>query len=123
QVRDVLYVDDLVDAMLGAMSAIGRVRGRAFNIGGGPTFTVSPCQVLAQLGELSGNLPEIDYGAWRQGDQRYYASDIRAFGAAVGWQPKVAPREGIERLYQWLRHDRPMHAAMLGGFSIAAAPV
>ena len=63
---------------------------------------------LALIGELHGRKPEIHYEAWRVGDQRYYVSDTRKFRTAVGWQPRVNVREGVARLYQWLRESRGM---------------
>jgi CDP-paratose 2-epimerase len=102
QVRDILYVDDLVEAFLGAWARIGAVRGRAFNIGGGPRFTISLLELLAAIERLHGRRPDVRDGAWRAGDQRYYVSDTRAFTEATGWQPRVAPRAGIERLHGWL---------------------
>src|SRR6185436_8927927 len=41
QVRDVLFIDDLIDALVRAWTQIEVVRGRAYNIGGGPRSTLS----------------------------------------------------------------------------------
>ena len=101
QVRDVLYVDDLVDAMLVATADVDRLAGQAFNIGGGPQSTVSLLELLDLIGEL-GSVPEVQFGDWRVGDQRYYVSDTRRFRVATGWSPKVAPQEGVKLLHDWL---------------------
>jgi CDP-paratose 2-epimerase len=76
--------------------------GRAFNIGGGPANAVSLRQVTGLIGDLIGSDPELAFGPWRKGDQRWYVSDPRAFGAATGWAPRVSPAEGIARLHSWL---------------------
>jgi CDP-paratose 2-epimerase len=102
QVRDVLYVEDLVEAMLAARRGIGGLAGQAFNMGGGPARAVSLREVIDQIGTLGGAAPEITYGPWRTGDQRYYVSDTSRFRAATGWRPRVDPRTGIERLHAWL---------------------
>jgi CDP-paratose 2-epimerase len=102
QVRDVLFVDDLVDAFRRAWDNIDRVRGLAFNIGGGPANTLSLHQLLALIERLSGRAPEVQYSEWRSGDQRYYVSNHAAFTAATGWQPRVSPRVGVEALDGWL---------------------
>lgn len=118
QVRDVLFVEDLVDAMLLALGGLRReaaerggeeeggatrLSGRAFNIGGGPERSVSLLELLERLGRLRGERPEVRFGPWRNGDQRYYVTDTRAFRRATGWSPKVDVDEGVARLLDWLR--------------------
>jgi CDP-paratose 2-epimerase len=105
QVRDVLYVEDLVAAFLQARDSIDSLSGRAFNMGGGPENAVSLLEVIERIGELDGEAPEVDFGPWRQGDQRYYVTDTRRFQEATGWRPRVGAGDGIERLYGWLREE------------------
>jgi CDP-paratose 2-epimerase len=106
QVRDALYVDDLVDAMLKAQSRIERVRGQAFNIGGGADNATTLRELLAHVRRLTGCSPDVSFGAWRPADQRYYVSDARAFTAATGWRPRVPLAEGVGRLYRALREEQ-----------------
>ncbi|HSK00048.1 MAG TPA: NAD-dependent epimerase/dehydratase family protein [Kofleriaceae bacterium] len=103
QVRDVLHVDDLVDAFLRAWRQIDLVRGCAFNIGGGPHQTSSLLELIESIARLSGRRPEVRFEDWRAGDQRYYVSDTTAFTTATGWRPQIAPRAGVEALHGWLR--------------------
>lgn len=103
QVRDVLYVDDLVDALVGVVAHIGQVRGRAFNIGGGPERTSSLLELLDRIEALHGvPLPTL-HADWRTGDQRYYVSDHRRLTDVIGWQPRVDLERGLARLYAWTR--------------------
>jgi CDP-paratose 2-epimerase len=102
QVRDILFVDDLVDAFEAASSNIDKLSGQAFNIGGGPSQTISLRELLHMIGRLDGRPPRITSRAWRTGDQKYYVSDTRRFARAAGWQPRVAPREGIRMLRECL---------------------
>jgi CDP-paratose 2-epimerase len=111
QVRDVLYVDDLVDAFLRADEDVEALAGRAFNIGGGPRNCVSLVELLDLLAEQQGDRPAVEFGPWRRGDQRYYVSDTSAFTAATGWRPRVAPREGVHRLHGWLKAQAQTAAA------------
>lgn len=106
QVRDVLFVDDLVDAFLLARRHVGRLSGRAFNIGGGPANTTSLLELVERIGGLTGRRPDVRFEDWRTGDQKWYVSDVRAFGAATGWQPRTALGEGLGRLHDWLRTSR-----------------
>lgn len=103
QVRDMLWVDDLLDAYEIALKDPARVSGRIYNIGGGPDFTLSIwTEVGPLLAELAGRPIEVRYGDWRPGDQQVYISDIRKAAAELGWRPKTAPRDGLARLWQWV---------------------
>jgi CDP-paratose 2-epimerase len=108
QVRDILFVDDLVDAMLLAVDGIDALAGSAFNIGGGPRNIVSLLELIELIEELEGEATDVLWDAERPGDQRWYVSDTRKFGAATGWQPRVAPAEGVEALAEWLASARPL---------------
>ncbi|WP_164104143.1 NAD-dependent epimerase/dehydratase family protein [Candidatus Laterigemmans baculatus] len=114
QVRDVLFVTDLVAAMLKAIDQIKVTAGQAFNIGGGPANAVSLLQVIDHLAELRGQRPEVEYGPWRQGDQKYYVSDTRRFQATTGWAPAVDAPQGIERLWAWLAEHVVEQPALSG---------
>jgi CDP-paratose 2-epimerase len=111
QVRDILFIDDLVDAFLLAERHIERLAGQAFNIGGGPDNVISLLDLLDRIEMLDGVRPSIAHQQWRTGDQRYYVSDTRRFQQATGWHPRVSATEGIQRLYQWLRDMRGINQA------------
>jgi len=106
QVRDVLYVDDLVDALKLAQTRIDSLSGKAFNIGGGPQRTTSLLELMDLIEELHGSVPKLEFSKWRAADQRYYVSDISRFVRAAGWSPKVGVHEGVTRLYQWLAESQ-----------------
>jgi CDP-paratose 2-epimerase len=106
QVRDVLYVHDLVDAMTLAHEQADVVAGRAFNMGGGPGNAVSLREVLDLIEELHGVPAKLVFADERAGDQRYYVADTRRFHTATGWRPLTAARDGIEQLYRWLAAER-----------------
>ena len=117
QVRDILDVGDAVDAYVQAWRRIDAVRGRAFNLGGGPANAVSLRQLLAHMADLVGREVELTWSDWRAGDQRYFVADTRAAEAALGLGPKLAWREGVARLAAWLAAERrlnlPFFAPML----------
>lgn len=106
QVRDILFVDDLVDAFLAATRDIGRLSGNVFNIGGGPERSISLLELVELITRLTGAKPAIYFDGSRTGDQRYYVSDMSKFRRATGWQPQVTPRAGVHRLHQWLLETR-----------------
>jgi CDP-paratose 2-epimerase len=106
QVRDVLFVDDLVDAFLLAVEHAGELAGQVFNIGGGVGNTTSLLELIELIGTLRGARPALAFGDWRLGDQRYYVSDTRRFQRATGWSPRVGVKEGVKQLYDWLLASR-----------------
>jgi CDP-paratose 2-epimerase len=104
QVRDLLFVDDLVEAMQLAHEHAGALTGTAFNLGGGAANALSVADAVELVGASN-----VSYAEERPGDQRYYVADTRRFREATGWSPLVDAAEGIERLLHWLRH--PVEAA------------
>ena len=112
QVRDILFIDDLVRGMMLAMQNVGTLSGQAFNIGGGTENVISLLELLEMIGNLSGNAPRITFESWRPGDQRYYVSDIRSFKAATGWQPQVDVAAGVGKLHAWLNQEHHNHVSV-----------
>lgn len=103
QVRDLLFVGDLVDAFLAAEERMSVISGRAFNIGGGPRNAASLLEILDLIERATGQLPPLSFAETRLADQPYYVSDTSAFTAATGWRPRVSVEEGLEALTAWLR--------------------
>jgi CDP-paratose 2-epimerase len=106
QVRDILFADDLVDAMILAQQSMHLLSGQAFSIGGGPQNTISILELLDKIQNLHGHTPPIKFASWRSADQKYYVSDISNFSALTGWSPKVSINEGIKILYSWLKENK-----------------
>jgi CDP-paratose 2-epimerase len=107
QVRDMLYVGDLARAFERAVEQIETVRGRVFNIGGGPEFTLTVwSEAGPMLEQLCGRTLDVRYGKWRPGDQKVYVSDIRKAERELMWKPEVGPKEGLARLWQWAQENR-----------------
>ncbi|MCS4149338.1 SDR family NAD(P)-dependent oxidoreductase [Salinibacter ruber] len=105
QVRDALYVDDLIEGYHRAIQNIDDVAGESFNVGGGPENSVSLLEFMDILEEVSGTSVSYDYGEWRPGDQKVYVSDTTKITQATGWAPNTSVNEGIEKLYDWVdRH-------------------
>jgi CDP-paratose 2-epimerase len=102
QVRDILFVDDLIDAMELAFAHIDAVTAQAFNIGGGGGNTTSLVELIDLIGALTGEEPAVSFDGWRPGDQRYYVSDTARFAALTGWRQRVGLADGVRRLRDWL---------------------
>jgi CDP-paratose 2-epimerase len=108
QVRDTLYVDDLLDAFHAAAESIDVTRGRIYNIGGGPAHVASPLSLLTALEEILGKHIEVGFSDWRPGDQRVYISDIRKAQREFGWTPKTDLRTGLGRLVEWVQGNQEL---------------
>lgn len=102
QVRDALFVDDLVEAFEAAYRRRAEVAGRIYNVGGGPRSTLSLRELLAWIGIRGGKKLATVWDDWRPGDQKVYVSDVRLIGRELGWRPKTTLPEGLEKLWTWL---------------------
>jgi CDP-paratose 2-epimerase len=103
QVRDVLFVDDLVRALRLAVDRIDVTAGKVYNIGGGPDNALAVWHEFGPiLAEMIQQPIEVAFGDWRPGDQRCYVSDIRKAGREFGWAPQVDKKTGIRRLRDWV---------------------
>lgn len=102
QVRDVLHVSDAVAAYKATLANISKVRGRAFNLGGGPKNAVSLNMVLAEIGKLVERKVEVSHETWREGDQLYFVAETSRLKAELGWRARVNWHEGLQDLADWL---------------------
>lgn len=107
QIRDVLFVDDLLDAYDAAIERIDRVKGQVYNLGGGPGNTMSIWTEFGPLLEkLLGSPIPVARGDWRPGDQKVFVADIRKAERELGWKPKVGVEEGVGRLFEWVKENK-----------------
>ncbi|MGE5251695.1 MAG: GDP-mannose 4,6-dehydratase [Bacteroidota bacterium] len=109
QVRDVLHVEDLLDAYDAAIAQIDRARGEVYNMGGGAGNVLA---VWAEFGpmleKLLGRPIPVRRGDWRPGDQRVFYADTRKAERELGWKPRIDLEEGIKRLYHWVEENRDL---------------
>jgi CDP-paratose 2-epimerase len=108
QVRDILFIDDLLDAFDAAVARIDVSAGQIFNVGGGPANVLSLRELLAFLSRKRGSPVVHGEADWRPGDQRVYVSDIRRAARDLGWAPKMHAHEGLEKLYEWVDANKKL---------------
>ncbi|HET7376038.1 MAG TPA: NAD-dependent epimerase/dehydratase family protein, partial [Anaerolineae bacterium] len=109
QVRDVLFIDDLINLYETAIARIDRAAGQVFNVGGGADNILSIWTDFGPLLEdLLGRKLNVGRGDWRPGDQRIYVSDIRKAKEVLGWSPKINPKDGVKRLFDWVVANRSL---------------
>lgn len=112
QIRDTLWVGDLVDAYARAYERIDVASGEVFNLGGGPSNTLSLLELVAILEKSFGRSLNPASADWRPGDQRVFVADIRKAERVLGWTPKVSTHEGVEQLLRWVRDNRELFRAV-----------
>jgi CDP-paratose 2-epimerase len=101
QVRDLLFVDDCVSCYLAAANQIEKVRGNAFNIGGG----ISNSSSLLELFEILEDELKVKLRytrlPWRHSDQKFFVADNLKAQSNLGWVPRIGKREGILKTIEW----------------------
>ncbi len=102
QIRDVLFIDDLVQAYDTALKNKQLVSGGIYNVGGGH-FQMSLLELLGYLEDLLGRKIPVEYSDWRPGDQRVYVSNNAKAKRDFGWIPQTSPEEGVKRLFEWIK--------------------
>jgi CDP-paratose 2-epimerase len=121
QVRDLLWVDDLVALYLAAAEKKSAVAGRAYNVGGGPAFRMSLKELMAVLADrLKKDIP-IAHQPARVGDQRVFYCNVDRAARDLAWRPRVSPAEGVDRLLAWIQANREEIARFLSRKGIRVA--
>jgi CDP-paratose 2-epimerase len=106
QVRDILFVDDLIECYLKAVERIDRVSGQVYNIGGGPRNTISLLELIQFLDGRSRKKMQYSFADWRKGDQRVFFCDISKANRDFGWKPNVTKDVGLAQLVDWVSKNR-----------------
>lgn len=102
QVRDVLYIDDLIKAYDQATTKIQKTKGEIYNIGGGPKYTLSLLELITLLEDNLKTKINYSIAPPRPGDQKYYVSNIKKAKSDFSWQPATSPEKGVDLLVRWL---------------------
>jgi len=102
QIRDVLFIDDLLRAYELAYANRGQIAGKVYNIGGGPLNTLSLHELIHHLEKLKGEKIPLAYDNWRPGDQKVFIGNISLAENDFGWKPAITTDEGVEKLYRWV---------------------
>ena len=109
QVRDLLYIEDLLDLYDICVEKIDVAKGKAYNTGGGPLNTISIwLEFSPVLEKLAGKKIDVSWSDTRPGDQPVYISDISKVSRELGWKPKRGVEEGIELLYKWVSENKKL---------------
>jgi CDP-paratose 2-epimerase len=108
QVRDALWVGDLIDCYERALERVDQVAGLVVNVGGGPSNVLSLNELVSKLEARFERKLNPPYADWRPGDQRVFVADTRLAERLLGWSPRVSIHEGVDRLIDWVRENRSL---------------
>ena len=109
QVRDVLFIEDLLNAYDAAVKQIDKSAGQIYNVGGGPANTMAIWSEFGpMLEDMLGRPTPVESAGWRPGDQKIYISNIDKIKRELGWEPKVSVRDGLQRLFTWMSENQEL---------------
>ena len=115
QIRDILFVDDLVRLYEKAVLQKEKCAGEIYNVGGGPAFTMSLNELVAILNDRFNENLNPDQDEWRPGDQKVYVSNIAKVSADLGWKPTTGIRAGIDQMADWIAENQAILAHYVFG--------
>lgn len=105
QVRDILYIDDLVNAFDSYIKKADKIKHNVFCMGGGYSNTISLLELIDLLSKLLNEKIKFEFQNWRPSDQKVYISDIRKAKSLLNWSPKINPEEGVNKLFKWVKNN------------------
>lgn len=106
QVRDVLFVEDMLALLDCQLAQITSYRGEVFNVGGGAANAISLCEATACMREISARATNITVSEQaRKGDVVLYCTDNRKAAQKLGWRPQTNLHSGFARIFEWIRQN------------------
>jgi len=105
QVRDLLYIDDVISAFDLAIENINKIAGEGVNLGGGRENAVSLLEVIDFLNQLTKKSVHLSFTDWRPRDNKCYYTNYAKAKKLLEWQPRIPWRKGIERTYEWISNN------------------
>lgn len=108
QVRDVLHVSDLIDAMQMVCNASSRTAGQIFNLGGGLDRAISVIEMVNLVAQETGIAPILKYSDLRPGDQPLYISDTAKLTEYTGWRPKCSSADVLRAIHNFWRNNQTL---------------
>lgn len=102
QVRDILFIHDVISAFELSAKNINKTKGQVYNIGGGRNNSLSILELIKLLKNKFGKDLKYKFGDWRRADQKIYISNTKKAKKDFEWEPRISKEEGIERLFEWI---------------------
>jgi CDP-paratose 2-epimerase len=103
QVRDILFVDDLIMFYDSVIMNIDKISGEAFNVGGGAENSLSLLEFFTLFEKITHKKIRYTFEEWRQGDQEIFISDNTKANKFLKFKPKITYKDGIYMIHKWLK--------------------
>jgi CDP-paratose 2-epimerase len=106
QVRDFLHVADLADLILEQLQNWDTWQGRALNVGGGCSHSLSLVECTGWCRRITGrSIPVTPNPQGRPADPRIYISDTRQAQALTKWRPRRDAETTLGDIFEWIRSE------------------
>ena len=106
QVRDVLFVEDMLALLDIQIGQIEKLRGDVFNLGGGAANATSLCEAARAMQEICSRTTPVTLSEEaRKGDIVLYWTDNRKALQRLGWHPATDLRRGYSQIFEWIREN------------------
>jgi len=102
QLRDILYASDVAEAF---DAFYNKRKSGLYVLGGGEENMISLLECIDMIKEITGKNPDVKFEPERFGDLHYFVANSSRFINAMGWKPKVRPKEGITKLIEWIKQN------------------
>ena len=111
QVRDLLFVDDLISCYFAAIKHIEKAAGHSFNLGGGPDNAISILELFAMFKRKTGRNVTYARSDCRPGDQPVFISNSQKALHLLDWRPVIQVEVGVDKLLQWVVDNQAIFAS------------
>jgi UDP-glucose 4-epimerase len=102
-IRDYIHVEDLCQAHVAAMHALGPGDARFYNLGIGRGYSVRA--VIDSVQRVTGRRVPLEFGPRRPGDPAALFADAKKIHAELGWQPRYTEIDPIvATAWNWHQH-------------------
>ncbi len=104
EARDLIFVDDVIDAFLHGGQR-KKIEGDIFNVGTGKQTTI--LQLAKKVISLVGHDSPIQIGAYsgRPWDTYYWKADMRKTKKILGWEAKTSLDDGLKKTIHWYKEQ------------------
>jgi len=121
QVRDVLCVEDLMNAFEAVRVNLGTAAGQVYNVGGGLENAVSLLELIGHIEKLTGCKMRYRFEPARPGDQLFYVTDFSKLTQHTKWRPRMNVRQTLMAIHDWWKQSSEFQGTAFSPVSISSA--